>query len=162
MTGPRLPLIAVLKRITQRRRDALGLVNVPGHVRHRLEHSHQVERLIAVAVDEVALGIAGDDNQGRASLVSQGDARQQVNGAGTGCSQADSGFPGCPRVAVSHQCGILLVTRIEEADVRPAEQLGNDVIRSGPTNAENVTRHLPRAALRALPRRLSFLPWFSP
>ena len=79
--------------------------------------------LEAVASDQVAGDVAGDDDDGDGVHVGGGDAGDEVGGAGAGGSEANAGAPGDAGVAVGGVGGGLLVADEDVLDVGVVAEL---------------------------------------
>ena len=119
-------------------RYSLGLEHLLGQQGDRLEHIDQVECLGAVAADVGLSGIACYGHHGGVALVSQGDTRGQVDGAGARRGQAGHRFARSPGVAVGHEGRTLLVAGVYELDVVPAVELGDNAIGGGAHQPKDV------------------------
>ena len=124
--------------VVQHLGDALGLVDLQRELGDGLEHRHQVERLAAIAIDEVARDVAGDHQDRRPALVGQGDAGDEIGRARPGGGDAGGRLPRGAGIAVRHEGGPLLVPGVDEADIASAVHLGDDAVGGRPHHAEGV------------------------
>jgi hypothetical protein len=78
-----------------------------GPLGHRLEHGHQVHRLVGLLVDAPQAHLGADGHQGRAVGLGVGHSQEQVDGSGAQGGETDPGFPRHPAVEVRHEGGRL-------------------------------------------------------